>query len=127
MRAAKKSSVGEVAFAQGPVDISKEHYNFWQRQQGAIGVYYEDPQLRSTSANPQVREHVMTDPDPTYGKPRPDEHEFYQHPKFHFGKLQSDRPETEILPQNNQFLISRVGMWSAMNGTEHPGYYLTKK
>mgnify|MGYP006989318724 CR=1 FL=1 len=116
-----------MAFAQKPVDISKEHYNFWQRQQGAVGVYYEDPLLRSTSANPQVPSFTPMAADPTYEKPRPDEHEYHSHPKFHYGKLQSDRPETEILPQNNQFLISRVGMWSELNGTPHPGYYLSKK
>lgn len=127
MRASKKSHVGEVAFAQKPVDISKEHYNNWQRQRGAVGIYYEDPSLKSVSAVPRVGDAEFSAAAPVFSKPRPDSHALESHGKFHFGRLQSSEPETELLPQNNQFLQSRVGLWSEMNGTEHPGHYLSAR
>jgi len=128
MRVAKKSPVNPASVKFGSSSNSMpEHFNYWQRQKGATGITYSDPELRSISSVPGGRGFNFSIAEKDTQRPHPQKIESYKNQKFTFDRGQSDAPEFDILPHEDHRPISNVGMWSFHYKTEHPGWYLTKK
>lgn len=128
MRVAKKSPVNpaSVKFPDKSHSMHK-HFNYWERQKGATGITYADPELKSISSVPGGRGFKFSVSSTDTEKPHPQNIESYGNQKFTFDRGQSDAPEFSILPYEDHRPISNVGMWSFLHKTEHPGWYLTKK
>lgn len=87
---------------------------------------YEDPDLTGTMANVDYT-------DAKIGTNHPSDYEAppafvrVTHHGWDYGFVAPVQPEAHILSDKDRTPISHVGMFSAVSGTQHPGWYLDRK
>lgn len=98
----------------------------FERQEKKTGLTYEDPDLVSTQVGGSAhRNHKIATGnakvrrDPVAKRARL--------AGWDYGFLVPSRPERKVMAFLDQNPISHVGMFSAVLGTEHPGWFLDRK